>query len=104
MAWTRDSSTWHPPDWRRTRELVLRRDAHLCRWPVPGGECKSADRVQVDRRIPYSQGGTSDLDNAWTLCHAHHAQKTGREATEAREKRARREPPDHPSRRRTTST
>jgi len=99
MVWSRRSSTWHPGNWRRTREYVMHRDRGLCRWPVADAEC-GEPAAEVDRRIPYSQGGTSDPDNAWSLCRAHHALKTGREATTARETRARREPPTHPSRRR----
>lgn len=100
MAWTRASSTVHPPGWRRTRAVVLTRDGGRCRWPLAASECGSTDRVEVDRRVPYSQGGSSTPDNAWTLCHEHHVVKTGREATAAREQRTRREPLMHPSRRR----
>ena len=55
------------PDGRRlpdhTRSLVLRRDRVQCVW------CGSKGRLEVDHIIPWSAGGTDDMDNLRTLCH-----------------------------------
>jgi len=48
-------------EWRRVREIVLKRDAHTCVYC--GGEGGSVDHV-----IPYSRGGNDHIDNLVTAC------------------------------------
>jgi hypothetical protein len=49
------------PDFRR--KLVLRRDRYECVFCGEGG------RLEVDHIIPWSAGGSDDMDNLRTLCH-----------------------------------
>ena len=70
-----------PADWRARRQKVAARaggrcqavlsDGTRCRWP--GSECDHIVR-----------GDNHDLSNLQWLCHWHHAQKTRREAVQAR--------------------
>jgi hypothetical protein len=46
-----------------TRTLVLRRDRYRCVFCGKGG------RLEADHIIPWSAGGSDDLDNLRTLCH-----------------------------------
>ena len=50
------------------RNRVLQRDGHRC---VIAG-CNSRTRLQPHHLIPYSQGGTHDLENLITVCWYHH--------------------------------
>lgn len=45
------------------RILVLKRDRFRCKF------CGSNYRLEVDHIIPWSAGGTDDMDNLRTLCH-----------------------------------
>lgn len=45
------------------RELVLRRDRYRCVF------CDRGGRLEVDHIVPWSAGGSDDLDNLRTLCH-----------------------------------
>lgn len=55
-----------PPEGRRlsesTRLLVLRRDCYRCVF------CNGGGLLEVDHIIPWSAGGSDDLDNLRTLC------------------------------------
>lgn len=59
----------YPDDWAERREAVLERDGYECR------ECGSTNNLEVDHVIPISEGGSHDLDNLQTLCHACHTKK-----------------------------
>ena len=50
------------------RSRVFQRDGHRC---VIAG-CNSRTRLQPHHLIPYSQGGTHDLENLITVCWYHH--------------------------------
>jgi hypothetical protein len=50
------------------RNRVLQRDGHRC---VIAG-CNSRTRLQPHHLVPYSQGGTHDLENLITVCWYHH--------------------------------
>lgn len=45
------------------RILVLKRDRFRCKF------CGSNERLEVDHIIPWSAGGSDDMDNLRTLCH-----------------------------------
>lgn len=45
------------------RRAVLRRDKVRCVW------CGSNGRLEIDHIIPWSAGGSDDMDNLRTLCH-----------------------------------
>ena len=81
-----DRASRLPADWQARRKTVAARaggrcqaimsDGSRCRWP--GSEC---DHI--------ARGDNHDLSNLQWLCHWHHAQKTRREAVQARrDKRA----------------
>lgn len=46
-----------------TRHFVLRRDRCCCVF------CGSEGRLEIDHIIPWSAGGSDDMDNLRTLCH-----------------------------------
>jgi 5-methylcytosine-specific restriction endonuclease McrA len=57
------------------RAKVLERDGGMCR------KCGRFDpKWQHDHILALSMGGSDNLDNAQTLCRAHHAEKTISEA------------------------
>lgn len=76
-----DRASRLPADWQARRRAVAARaggrcqaimsDGSRCRWP--GTEC---DHI--------ARGDNHDLSNLQWLCHWHHAQKTRREAVQAR--------------------
>lgn len=70
--------------WRKLREIVLRRDAGICRCP----ECEKAGRVriatEVDHIRPKAEGGTDDLSNLRAIAKSCHKAKTQAEAKRAR--------------------
>lgn len=76
-----DRASRLPADWQARRKTVAARaggrcqaimsDGSRCRWP--GSEC---DHI--------ARGDNHDLANLQWLCHWHHAQKTRREAVQAR--------------------
>lgn len=70
-----------PEGWeRRTRPRILRRDRHICQWPMQTGGICGEPANQVDHKIPTHLGGPETDDNYWALCEWHHNKKTGREA------------------------
>ena len=67
-------------EWRRTRQAHLYNEP-LCR------ECSKQNLItpatEVDHITPINQGGSRlSMDNLQSLCHKHHAIKSGREAHE----------------------
>lgn len=53
------------------RELVLERDGARCTVArFLGGQCHRT--LDVHHIIPRSEGGTDELENLATVCHAHH--------------------------------
>lgn len=70
--------------WRKLREIVLRRDAGICRCP----ECAKAGRVriatEVDHIRPKAEGGTDDLSNLRAINHDCHKAKTQTESKRTR--------------------
>ena len=86
-------STWHQDRrskhergygyrWKKTRELILKRDSYLC---IP---CKKDGRAtpakQVDHIRPKYLGGTDDWANLQSICEDCHKKKTAQEAADAR--------------------
>ena len=54
---------------------VHRRDRGCCQTTMPGGEtCLSKDWVEIHHIQPKSEGGSDELKNLVTICHAHHRQ------------------------------
>ena len=68
----RDSQVYGA-EWRRQRQRALERAGRRCE------QCRSAIRVQVDHKVPVSQGGTHHLDNLQVLCEGCHKAKTATE-------------------------
>lgn len=71
-----------PKGWERIRRRILRRDGHVCQWPLAtGGRCLEPAN-QVDHKVNAASGSDDHSDgNLWVLCQWHHDQKTGREAS-----------------------
>jgi 5-methylcytosine-specific restriction protein A len=65
--------------WRKVRAEVLARDGYVC--TVVG--C-GAPATEVDHRLARYLGGTDDPSNLLSMCRAHHASKSGREAQRVR--------------------
>lgn len=75
-------STPLPKGWERhTRPRILRRDKHVCQWPVTTGGICGEPANQVDHKVPAHLGGAEADENYWALCEWHHNKKTGREAS-----------------------
>lgn len=74
-----------PPDWRRTRARILRRDDHRCT------TC-GARATDVDHIVPAFRGGIEHDENLRALCRPCHKTKTANEANPPR----RRTPERHP--------
>lgn len=73
-----------PKGWEsRTRPRILRRDRHVCQWPLDTGGICGEPANQVDHKIPAYLGGPEVDENYWALCEWHHNKKTGREAAAA---------------------
>ncbi|NML55388.1 HNH endonuclease [Streptomyces sp. R302] len=88
-----------PKGWEsRTRPRILRRDKHICQWPMelgPNGIC-SEPANQVDHKIPTHLGGPETDDNYWALCEWHHNRKTAHEASAVAHARPPRARPTEP--------
>lgn len=56
-------------DYRRNRELALRRDDYACT------ECSSDDHLECHHREPLYLGGDHSLTNLQTMCRKCHQQK-----------------------------
>jgi 5-methylcytosine-specific restriction enzyme A len=69
----RSRATYDDPVYRRNRKAALARAGRRCE------RCSSPLRLQVDHRIPVSQGGTHDLANLQVLCVTCHGRKTATE-------------------------
>lgn len=69
-------------EWRKARELVLRRDNWLC---VP---CRRAGRAtpaaEVDHVVPKEEGGTDAHENLQSICRDCHTAKTASEKASRR--------------------
>ena len=55
----------------RLRQAIVDRDRTCV---VPG--CDVSWNLEIDHRVPFSQGGATDEENLARLCHAHHRDKT----------------------------
>lgn len=68
---------YHSKGWHVLRQTALLRDMWLCQ------ECKRhgvyTTATEVDHIVPVSQGGSDDLSNLQSLCHACHLSKTRQE-------------------------
>lgn len=68
--------------WDRLRQVILRRDLHLCQ------PCKEAGRATpataVDHIKPKAKGGTDDGDNLQAICEDCHRIKSAAEGHEAK--------------------
>lgn len=73
--------------------MCFRRDRYRCRYIDRGRRCVSAHRLEC-----HHAGADDDhsLDNLLTLCHAHHAHITGKDARAVQLGRAKRTPETHP--------
>lgn len=76
-------STPLPKGWPRTRRRILKRDGHLCQWPLSTGGICGEPATDVDHKNPAWLGGPDDDNNLWALCGYHHDRKTAREASAA---------------------
>lgn len=70
--WKNSKSPELPQDWKARKRAVLRRDGEFCRI------CGSTQGLELDHRVPRSQGGTHELSNLQLLCRPCHRAK-GRE-------------------------
>ena len=71
-----------PPNWRKLRLRVMRRDQNACQWVVNlrTGETHDAPATEVDHIVP---GDDHSMSNLQALCSKHHAQKSGTEGARA---------------------
>ncbi len=86
-----------PENWAELVRKVKARDGNRCTWRLPrsGSRCPRPG-TEVDHRVP---GDDHRMWNLRLLCAFHHAQKSAREGTQAREKlkaSGRRPPEGHP--------
>jgi 5-methylcytosine-specific restriction enzyme A len=70
---TRDARTLTGRPWRRLREQILERDAHLCQRCRRKGQFTEA--VAVDHVIPVAADGTNDPSNLESICDPCHIAK-----------------------------
>lgn len=77
-----DRSKDLPPNWKTIRLKVLKRDDYICQWKdVEEGRCR-----EVPTEVDHIKSSLNhDLTNLQSLCHRHHAMKTSKEASLARE-------------------
>ena len=75
--------------WVKLRERILKRDDYLCQPCQREGRITTA--TQVDHITPKAKGGGDEDGNLQAICDAHHAEKSAREAAEARGYRPRRQ-------------
>lgn len=65
------ASIYHSPEWATARAAALGRDGNRCTVArLIGGECHAT--LDVHHIVPVAEGGSHDLDNLITACHAHH--------------------------------
>lgn len=55
-----------------TRVLVLRRSKYRCDW------CASPERLEIDHIVPWSAGGSNEIENLRTLCHDCNTKRSNR--------------------------
>jgi len=67
--------------WRERRMWVLKANP-FCAACRAEGRAVPEPAVDVDHRVPLSQGGGDEYENLQPLCRAHHVAKTGRERAE----------------------
>ena len=70
------ANSGYGPDWPKTREYILERDSHTCRYC---GE----PALQVDHIIPRCQGGTEEHSNLVAACGPCNMSKGGRTPVQA---------------------
>ena len=67
-------ATTNPRRWRALRQFVIRRDNYRCR------ACHRAGRLEVDHKVPVSQGGAWwDATGLQAICRNCHFDKSRRE-------------------------
>ena len=96
VSWSDPDREYGPPLSKSVKRAVLRAHAGVCHWcGKPGGD-------EVDHILNRRSGGSDDPENLAPI-HKYpcHNEKTQQEAQRARKRRARREPPQHPARKRT---
>lgn len=83
-AWANPSqhTRQRPPDWSTRRLRILRRDHFRCQFPVNGSRCGAKGGI-VDHKQRVADGGSWEPENLWTLCRAHHDEKTRAEKRSA---------------------
>ena len=85
----RDRQVYEDPEYRRNKRLALRRAGGRCE------NCGQKRQVQVDHRIPVTQGGTHALANLQVLCcgpGSCHGRKTATEGRGYRGSKGRTDP------------
>ena len=74
MAGKEGRKIYRSARWRTIREFVLARDGFAC------NRCNRRSGLEVDHRLPISQGGHPwDPANLQVLCRGHHITKTKEE-------------------------
>ncbi len=51
---------------RNLRFEIMKRDGHRCQ--LCGRDASDGIKLEIDHKVAWSEGGTTDLDNLWTLC------------------------------------
>lgn len=84
MAWTktaadrqRDAQTYDNPEYRRNRQLAMKRDQWRCQLRLPG--CITAAR-ECDHIIQPDQGGGHSLANLRAVCRPCHGKRTAQQS------------------------
>ncbi len=81
------------PDWPRIRARILKRDNHVCQWPVKDdfGNVRvcGAYGNEVDHKVRHDDYDDDRPENLWTLCRWHHQLKTEGESADVRREKGR---------------
>lgn len=88
MTWSNGGKTrTGSGPWPKVRRQALERDGWRCTVVEHGQRCMVPAR-EVDHIVNHANGGTDTLDNAASICPAHHLAKTLKEAAEGRRRQA----------------
>ena len=64
-----------------TKQQLWKRAKSCCEHVGPqGNRCRSRFQLEVDHRIPFSRGGSNDLENLVLLCNSHNLAKATQQA------------------------
>jgi len=88
-AWDHNGKTRHERgydnNWYRTRQLILKRDGHMCKCDDCTYDGVFLPANEVDHVIPKSRGGTDDHSNLIAINTECHKKKTAKESIMGRE-------------------